>query len=189
MHQRLSSLAVGLALAAVPYRPPVDAPVIDPFRAPPTPWAAGNRGLEYRTEPGTPVHAAADGDVVFAGAVAGALHVVVLHADGMRTTYSFLQTIAVHRGDTLGQGEVVGTSGTRLHFGARVGDTYVDPAALFRQTERPRVWLVPDDDADRPRASDERTALLDAPWLATRPELADLLVRTGRALRAVRLWN
>src|SRR5437764_14605541 len=81
--------------AAVRYDPPVDAPVVDPFRPPPEPWAAGNRGIDYGTAPGTPVRAAAPGEVVFAGQVGGTLHVVVLHADGLRTSYSFLARISV----------------------------------------------------------------------------------------------
>src|SRR5688572_15830060 len=72
------------------YAPPVDAPVVDPFRPPAGPFGAGNRGLEYGTPPGTEVRAAADGTVVFAGSVAGTRHVTVKHADGLRTSYSFL---------------------------------------------------------------------------------------------------
>ena len=34
-------------------------------------------------------------------------------------------------GATVAAGDVVGTAGEHLHFGARVGDAYVDPAALF----------------------------------------------------------
>ncbi|MEZ5138666.1 MAG: hypothetical protein R2711_07815 [Acidimicrobiales bacterium] len=30
------------------YRPPTDGAVLDPFRPPPQPWLAGNRGIEYR---------------------------------------------------------------------------------------------------------------------------------------------
>ena len=44
---------------AVRYRPPVDAPVVDPFRPPPVPWGSGNRGLEYETVPGTVILATA----------------------------------------------------------------------------------------------------------------------------------
>ena len=39
------------------YVPPVDAPVVDPFRPPAGPYGAGNRGLEYGTRPGTEVRA------------------------------------------------------------------------------------------------------------------------------------
>ena len=146
------------AQASVSYRPPVDAPVVDPFRPPPEPWEAGNRGLEYATPAGMPVAAAADGEVTFAGPVAGGLHVVVLHADGIRTSYSFLQGVAVHRGDRVIQGQTVGTAGDGLHFGARAGDVYIDPALLFGGGP-PQVHLVPDD-ARRPGTeAEERSGL------------------------------
>ncbi len=130
-----------------PYLPPVEAPVTDPFRPPPTPYAAGNRGLEYATVSGTPVRAAAAGVVTFAGSVAGGLHVTVAHPDGIRTSYSFLASIAVRRGATVGQGQVLGRSGRRLHLGARRGDTYLDPASLWGSRGPPRVALVPLDGA------------------------------------------
>ena len=136
--------------AAAGYQPPVDAPVIDPFRAPPAPWAAGNRGIEYATVPGTRVGAAADGAVVFAGMVGGSLHVVVRHADEIRTSYSFLRAVLVHRGDQVVRGEPVGTTGDRFHFGTRIGDVYIDPALLFGDAGPPRVHLVPDRDAAAP---------------------------------------
>jgi hypothetical protein len=118
----------------VTYIPPVDAPIADPFRPPAGPYGPGNRGLEYTTTPGTPVAASADGTVTFAGVVAGALHVTVLHADGVRTSYSFLAGVAVVGGQRVAQGDRVGTAGVRLHFGARLGDAYFDPATLFTGT-------------------------------------------------------
>jgi murein DD-endopeptidase MepM/ murein hydrolase activator NlpD len=139
------------------YVPPVDGPVVDPFRPPTEPWGPGNRGIDYAPAPGTPVRAAAAGVVTFAGQVGGALHVVIGHADGIRTSYSFLATIAVAAGDTVEQGQVVGTAGSDLHFGARVGDRYLDPATLFGSTGPPEVHLVPDDLA--PDDADDRAAL------------------------------
>lgn len=115
----------------VSYVPPVDAPVVDPFHLPVTPYGPGNRGLDYDTVPGTPVRASADGVVVFAGQVGGTLHVTVGHADGIRTSYSFLARIAVVLGQRVRQGDPVGTAGERFHFGARSGDAYIDPAGLF----------------------------------------------------------
>ena len=35
------------AVALVVLTPPVDAPVLDPFRAPAGPYGPGNRGIEY----------------------------------------------------------------------------------------------------------------------------------------------
>lgn len=113
------------------YVPPVEAPVVDAFRAPTTPYGPGNRGLLYGTEPGTPVHAAAGGTVAFAGSVAGSRHVTIEHPDGLRTTYSFLEAVSVVVGQRLQQGDLVGTTAGQLHFGARSGDAYLDPASLF----------------------------------------------------------
>lgn len=122
------------------YRPPVVAPVVDGFRPPPGPFAAGNRGIEYATEPGAAVGAIGAGRVVFAGPVAGALHVTVHHGDGLRSSYSFLASITIALGDPVGPGQSVGTATERLHLGVRAGDAYLDPALLFG---RGGVRLVP----------------------------------------------
>ena len=145
--------------SGVTYRPPVDAPVVDRFRPPPEPWARGNRGVDYATAPGTPVGAAAPGEVVYAGAVGGTLHVVVLHDDGIRTSYSFLQSVTVRRGDRVGAGQEVGRAGDRLHFGARAGDAYVDPLGLFAGGP-PEVHLVPDEERRPGSEARERDGLL-----------------------------
>lgn len=156
------SLAVPVAAAPVPdpppYLPPVDAPVLDPFRPPATPFGAGNRGLEYATLAGTPVHAAGDGRVAFAGSVAGSLHVTVLHDDGVRTTYSFLAQVDVVVGQRVRQGEVVGVTAGSLHLGARRGDGYFDPASLF-EPGLPQVRLVPFDEPPGEGATGERSAV------------------------------
>lgn len=138
--------------------PPVDAPVLDPFRPPERPYGAGNRGLEYATEPGTEVRASADGRVTFAGLVAGSRHVTVLHADGLRTSYSFLDRIDVVVGQRVRQGDVLGTTAGRLHLGARVGDAYLDPASLF-STGPPQVHLVPFEEPPGAGPKGERSAL------------------------------
>lgn len=122
---------------------PVPGPVVDPWRAPAGRYGAGNRGIDFATTPGEVVRASGDGEVVFAGQVGGSLHVVVLHPGGVRTSYSFLASIAVRRGDRVRQGDVVGTAERSVHFGVRVGDDYVDPATLLAGTVE--VHLVPDD--------------------------------------------
>lgn len=135
-------VAPAAADGPVTYQPPVDAPVVDPFRAPSTPFGPGNRGLTYGTEPGTVVRSAAAGVVTFAGAVAGSRHVTVQHADGLRTSYSFLDDVVVVLGQRVDQGDSVGTTLGRLHLGARSGDAYLDPASLFG-AGLPQVHLVP----------------------------------------------
>jgi murein DD-endopeptidase MepM/ murein hydrolase activator NlpD len=83
--------------------------------------------------------AAQDGVVAFAGSVGGSLFISIDHADGVRTTYSWVSSIAVHKGQQVNRGEVIGLTGNghpdgdqpHLHFGARVGTTYIDPMLLL----------------------------------------------------------
>lgn len=170
-------LVLGLVAALVPmpvagaadppqYRPPVDAAVSDPFRPPTNPYGPGNRGLEYDTAPGTEVRAAADGRVTFAGLVAGTRHVTVLHPDGLRTTASRLASVAVVVGQEVRQGDLLGTTVGRLHFGARSGDAYLDPAALFGP-DLPHVWLVPFDVPPGIGIGSERSAISQLLGLGT----------------------
>jgi hypothetical protein len=132
----------------VTYRPPVDAPISDPFRPPSNPYGAGNRGLEYATERGMPVAVAADGTVTFAGVVAGKRWVTIRHADGVRTTYGPLQDMTVAAGDSVTRGQNIGTAAGHLTFTARLGEAYVDPSSLF-DGGPPRVRLIPEP-LDRP---------------------------------------
>ncbi|MFN0088811.1 MAG: murein hydrolase activator EnvC family protein [Acidimicrobiales bacterium] len=124
-----------------PYRPPVEAPVRDWYRAPASPFGPGNRGLEFVTVPGSLVRAIGAGVVVFAGQVGGRLHVTVRHADGLRSTYSFLAELAVSAGQAVAGGQPVGRSGAALHLGVRDAAGYRDPAPLV--FGRARVRLAP----------------------------------------------
>lgn len=124
------------------FRPPVDRPVTDPFRPPSDPYGSGNRGVEYGTESGDPVRAAAAGTIVFAGAVAGSLHVTIDHGGGVVSSYSHLQRVSVRVGARVAQGQVIAIAGERLHFGVRVNGSYVDPFG-FVGVRRTRVRLVP----------------------------------------------
>jgi hypothetical protein len=154
-------LSTAVLAGAVPppaYVPPVDAGVVDGFRPPATRFGPGNRGLEYGTAAGTEVRAAGDGRVAFAGFVAGTRHVTVLHADGVRTSYSFLASISVVAGQRVHQGEVLGTTSGHLHLGARRGDAYFDPASLFGSGPV-RVHLVPFDEPPGAGERGERSAL------------------------------
>jgi murein DD-endopeptidase MepM/ murein hydrolase activator NlpD len=116
-----------MAVAAPCWQPPVDAPVADPYREPACRWCPGNRGIEYRTRPGTPVRVVAAGRVTFAGSVAGERYVVVRHADGRRATYGNLASVAVGQGDAVVARSIIGVAARSTHFGLRRGGTYVDP--------------------------------------------------------------
>lgn len=152
------------------WRRPVDGAVVRPFQQPSSVYSAGHRGVDFAASPGTPVLAANDGVVTFAGTVADTLHVTIAHAGNLRTTSSFLQSIAVREGQPVVRGDVIGTTGGVgpdhdggvLHFGLRVGDRYVDPLVLFRPDDLSKlVRLVPTNDPDEQpwTSADERREL------------------------------
>ena len=130
------------ATAAVVFRPPTDAPVLDPFRLPDGPYGAGNRGIEYDTAAGDLIVAAAAGEVVFSGAVAGSLFVSIEHPGGLRSTYGFVSNTLVRVGARVAAGTVVARAGGPFHFTVRLDGVYLDPAGLFG-SRRQRVTLVP----------------------------------------------
>ena len=139
-----SGAAIAPVSAQAPrFVPPVDAPISDPYRPASTPYGSGNRGIEYATRPGSAVAAAGGGVVAFAGTIAHERYVSIDHDGGIRTTYSYLATIEVAAGQRVAQGDVVGRSGPRLHFGARRFGIYIDPASLFEITTPHRARLVP----------------------------------------------
>ena len=131
------------AAVAVHYRAPVAGRVVDPFRPPSNPYAAGNRGIDYAVEIGSPVRAAAGGVVVFAGQVGGSVAVTVLHADRLSTTYTGLVELAVKAGDAVAAGQPLGTTSSTFHFGVRAGQAYLDPAVLLDDRPTGPVHLVP----------------------------------------------
>jgi murein DD-endopeptidase MepM/ murein hydrolase activator NlpD len=138
-----SAPAATPAPVAVHYRAPVAGRVVDPFRPPSNPYAAGNRGIDYAVDAGTAVHAAAGGMVVFAGQVGGSVAVTVLHADRLSTTYTGMADLVVKAGDAVAAGQALGTTSSAFHFGVRAGDAYLDPAVLLDDRPTGPVRLVP----------------------------------------------
>jgi murein DD-endopeptidase MepM/ murein hydrolase activator NlpD len=108
------------------------------FESPPTPYAAGHRGVDLRAGPGVPVRAAAPGRVVFAGPVAGRGVVAIALPGGLRITYEPVRA-ALPVGAAVAAGQVVGfiqggpshCAGGCLHWGLRRGDSYADPLSLL----------------------------------------------------------
>lgn len=123
---------------------PVRGVVVDPWRPPADPYAAGNRGIDVSAVPGSSVLSPADGTVTFAGAVGPSRFVVIGSADGIRITLGFLASVTVRTGQSVRRGQVVGRALESVHIGARVGDDYVDPTPLFASGP-PHVRLVPVD--------------------------------------------
>ncbi len=97
---------------------------------------AGTVGLDVIAPIGQPVHAAAEGDVIYAGdelKTYGNL-VLIRHVDGYVTAYSGLSEILVVNGAKVKRGETIGKSGDtgevsspRLHFELRKDGASVDP--------------------------------------------------------------
>ena len=92
-------------------------------------------GIDLGAASGTPIAAAASGQVVLVSAGGGyGNYVVVRHDDGLETLYAHLSETWVVQGQWVGQGESIGAvgatgwaTGPHLHFEVRVGGAAVDP--------------------------------------------------------------
>ena len=127
--------AAAPARAAATWTWPVTGPVIRDFDPPDQPFGSGHRGIDIAAAVGTTVLAATGGSVTFAGPVGGRLFLTIDHGGGLESTYSFLESLLVRRGDVVAQGTPIARSGIghvgalvpHLHFGVRLNDEYQDP--------------------------------------------------------------
>jgi murein DD-endopeptidase MepM/ murein hydrolase activator NlpD len=116
------------------FRWPVRGRIIAGFG--PKPTGQQNDGINIAVPEGTPVKAAEDGVVAYAGNELkgyGNL-VLVRHANGHVTAYAHASELLVKRGETVKRGQVIAKSGQtgnvsspQLHFEIRKGATPVDP--------------------------------------------------------------
>ena len=117
-----------------------------------------HRGVEFLNKFGTPLFAAGEGTVIFAGPDEQAVYspwrnfygnlVVIEHADSLYTLYAHLSEIKVDPGQHVSAGDQIGAVGqtgvaigSHLHFEVRRGDVedYLSP-------QNPELWLVPNQD-------------------------------------------
>src|SRR5438552_1422922 len=126
---------------------PVKGPVLQPFAYDEAhPYASGqHRGIDIGADAtGEPVVASAAGSVSFAGTVpTSGQSVTIETADGFSVTLTHLGSIVVAKGETVTEGEEVGTigpsgtpelDGPYVHLGIRVTadpNGYVDPLSLL----------------------------------------------------------
>ncbi|WP_438485646.1 murein hydrolase activator EnvC family protein [Streptomyces sp. S186] len=156
--------SAGVADAATPYavaapapgpaRPaedrswPVDGPagthpvVLRGWDPPPTPWAAGHRGVDLAASRGAVVKAATHGRIAFAGTVAGRGVLTIEVSDSghppLRTTYEPIRA-TVREGQHVTAGQPVGVledgpyhcRAPCLHWGLLRGTTYLNPLSLL----------------------------------------------------------
>lgn len=118
-----------------------------------------HHGVEFLNKYGTPVHAAGDGVVQFAGPDHEAIYgprkdfygnvVVIRHPDAIYTLYAHLSKIDVQAGDDVRAGDLIGevgqsgaATGSHLHFEVRRGGDGTD----YFSTQNPELWLIPNKD-------------------------------------------
>jgi murein DD-endopeptidase MepM/ murein hydrolase activator NlpD len=111
---------------------PVSGPVTSPFGMR---WGRMHTGIDIGVPYGTPIHAAASGQVIYAGWMDGYGNLVFIdHGRGISTGYAHQSSIAISNGQSVTQGQVIGyvgctghCFGPHLHFEVRVNGTPVDP--------------------------------------------------------------
>ncbi|WP_063757253.1 M23 family metallopeptidase [Streptomyces sp. NRRL S-378] len=163
MTKLLLSLLLALSQAALPARPvlpavlPAVRPAVRPLPAPlsvtrwwdppPTPYAAGHRGVDLAAPVGAELRAVAAGRVHHAGQVAGRGVLSLALPNGLRTTYEPVRPL-VTEGEEVSAGQVVAvlTEGSHcpgpcLHWGLLSGEAYLNPLTLLA---RPTPRLLPD---------------------------------------------
>lgn len=103
----------------------------DPFNG----HAAMHSGIDFKGEVGSPIFAAAEGRVTFAGWKAGYGQAIeITHGNGMLTRYAHLSRIGVRVGQEVAAGDTIGglgstgrSTGPHLHFEVRINDRAVNP--------------------------------------------------------------
>lgn len=109
-------------------------------------WKA-HKGTDFSAPTGTPVKAASNGIVEFAGGQGGYGNIVVIqHRDGYESAYAHLNGFAkgLRKGQRVRQGDVIGyvgstgwSTGAHLHFEIRVNGVARDPMKIALPTTPP----------------------------------------------------
>lgn len=109
----------------------------------PKPDGKTNEGVNIAVKEGAAVHAAAEGEVIYAGnAIPGfGTMVVIRHSGAWLSTYGHLSNLLVKRGQYVAQGQEIAEAGTtgqanapQLHFSLRDGQEPVDPEKYLPKT-------------------------------------------------------
>jgi murein DD-endopeptidase MepM/ murein hydrolase activator NlpD len=154
--------AVGVSAACVGEGPgaaaeqmivPVDGRITSDFgmrRDPFTRRARFHGGIDVAAPAGSPIRAAADGEVVFSGRDGKSGNLVAIrHDDGTVTRYAHAARTLVHVGQRVAAGDVVATvgssgrsTGPHLHFAVERDGQLLDPAAFLTRVPEARVALA-----------------------------------------------
>lgn len=132
----------GQARLARPFRGgfirPVNGAIVSGFGMRYHPILKVNRmhnGVDIAAPHGTPIKAAADGEVIFAGYRRGYGNTIIIdHGGGVATLYGHCSALAVSEGQTVKQGQIIGyvgatglATGPHLHFEVRRNGEPVNP--------------------------------------------------------------
>jgi murein DD-endopeptidase MepM/ murein hydrolase activator NlpD len=112
-----------------------------------------HKGIDYAAPTGTPIWAAGDGRVEFAGRKGGYGNAVIInHGRGVTTLYAHMSRFAksTRSGRTVKQGQVVGyvgstgaSTGPHLHYEYRVKGAHKNPASIpLPSTEIPASHMA-----------------------------------------------
>jgi murein DD-endopeptidase MepM/ murein hydrolase activator NlpD len=136
---RIAGAGVLAALRAPPQRSPIPLvwPLLLPMGDPFGPRADRfHSGIDIPAATGTPVRAAGDGEVVYAGWRDGGWgnEVTIAHGHGVRAMYAHLSSVGVAVGQRVRAGDTIGlvgatgdATGPHLHFELRLRGAAIDP--------------------------------------------------------------
>lgn len=106
-----------------------------------------HRGVDYAAASGTPVKAAGDGKISFAGQQNGYGNVVIIdHGRGYQTLYAHLKSFArgIKRGAKVQQGKIIAyvgqtgwATGPHLHYEFRINGTHKNPVTVKLPNDAP----------------------------------------------------
>jgi len=132
-----------LELAATAPEPPVEFRLIRPVVGPVVigfnqgAGRARNDGIDFASPAGSPVVAAASGEVALVSQSLGGLGTIVLlrHPGDYLTVYGRIEKVTVGKGDFVSQGQKIGvvspSTQPRMHFEVRHGAESMDPVKFF----------------------------------------------------------
>jgi murein DD-endopeptidase MepM/ murein hydrolase activator NlpD len=103
-------------------------------------WGRMHKGIDLGAPYGSPIYAATDGVISYAGPRAGYGHVMVIRDwDGTETVYGHMSAFVrrsgrVHAGDLIARvGSAGDATGPHLHFEVRIGGVPINPLPFLRK--------------------------------------------------------
>ncbi len=102
-------------------------------------WGGFHRGVDFSASHGTPIMAAADGEVTYSGWRSGYGNLIIIaHSDGYQTYYAHNSDNLVSEGEWVEQGQVIATmgatgyaTGAHVHFEIHRNGNHTNPLKYF----------------------------------------------------------